>query len=122
MLSDGLTSLQADGKAREEVEVLDVAQLLLASVKRADAPATIATPPASQEPAAAAKDPEPDPEPGPEVEVAGGEDEPAERAAEEDQPGSGSEPGVNDPATDTPEQPTREPAERKPATEQDRLF
>ena len=35
MLSDGLTSLQADGKAREEVEVLDVAQMLLASVKRA---------------------------------------------------------------------------------------
>ena len=33
MLSDGLTSLQADGKAREEVEVLDVAQMLLASVK-----------------------------------------------------------------------------------------
>ena len=43
MLSDGLTSLQADGKAREEVEVLDVAQMLLASVKRADAPATVAT-------------------------------------------------------------------------------
>ncbi len=40
MLSDGLTSKQADGSAREEVEVLDVAQLLLASVKRADAPAT----------------------------------------------------------------------------------
>ena len=39
MLSDGLTSLQADGKAREEVEVLDVAQMLLASVKRADAAA-----------------------------------------------------------------------------------
>jgi Fe-S oxidoreductase len=36
MLSDGLTSLQADGLAREEVEVLDVAQMLLASVKRAD--------------------------------------------------------------------------------------
>ena len=35
MLSDGLTSLQADGKARDEVEVLDVAQMLLASVKRA---------------------------------------------------------------------------------------
>jgi Fe-S oxidoreductase len=35
MLSDGLTSKQADGSAREEVEVLDVAQLLLASVKRA---------------------------------------------------------------------------------------
>ncbi|MGN6574384.1 MAG: heterodisulfide reductase-related iron-sulfur binding cluster [Nocardioides sp.] len=38
MLSDGLTSMQADGSAREEVEVLDVAQLLLASVKR-EAPA-----------------------------------------------------------------------------------
>jgi Fe-S oxidoreductase len=34
MLSDGLTSLQAGGQAREEVEVLDVAQLLLASVQR----------------------------------------------------------------------------------------
>ncbi len=34
MLSDGLTSLQAGGQAREEVEVLDVAQLLLASVRR----------------------------------------------------------------------------------------
>jgi Fe-S oxidoreductase len=36
MLSDGLTSLQADGKARDEVEVLDVAQLLLASVQRSN--------------------------------------------------------------------------------------
>ena len=42
MLSDGLTSMQADGSAREEVEVLDVAQLLLASVKR-DAPAPAPT-------------------------------------------------------------------------------
>ena len=33
MLSDGLTSAQAKGTAREEVEVLDVAQMLLASVK-----------------------------------------------------------------------------------------
>ena len=33
MLDDGLTSEQADGNAREEVEVLDVAQMLLASVK-----------------------------------------------------------------------------------------
>jgi hypothetical protein len=38
MLSDGLTAMQSDGSAREEVEVLDVAQLLLASVKR-EAPA-----------------------------------------------------------------------------------
>ncbi len=34
MLSDGLTSLQATGAAGDEVEVLDVAQLLLASVRR----------------------------------------------------------------------------------------
>jgi Fe-S oxidoreductase len=34
MLSDGLTALQADGSAGAEVEVLDVAQLLLASVRR----------------------------------------------------------------------------------------
>ena len=33
MLSDGLTAIQAKGEAREEVEVLDVAQLLLASIK-----------------------------------------------------------------------------------------
>ncbi|TIC82940.1 (Fe-S)-binding protein [Nocardioides sp. GY 10127] len=38
MLSDGLTAKQAAGEAREEVEVLDVAQMLLASVK-GDAPA-----------------------------------------------------------------------------------
>jgi Fe-S oxidoreductase len=158
MLSDGLTSLQAGGSAREEVEVLDVAQLLLASVKRADAPATVATPPASTGATAAGATPvetkaepeegdvtltqdtvsdytdvgadaaastEPDPEvetthevarpsateshpeneppPGPAApEVAGGEDDPSERAAEEDQLGSDSEPQVNDPATDTP--------------------
>ncbi len=42
MLSDGLTAKQADGSAREEVEVLDVAQLLLASVKRAPAEAAAA--------------------------------------------------------------------------------
>ncbi|WP_350280262.1 (Fe-S)-binding protein [Kribbella sp. HUAS MG21] len=36
MLSDGLTAKQADGSARETVEVQDVAQLLLASVKRGE--------------------------------------------------------------------------------------
>jgi Fe-S oxidoreductase len=34
MLSDGLTGLQADGRAPQSVEVLDVAQLLLESVRR----------------------------------------------------------------------------------------
>jgi Fe-S oxidoreductase len=52
MLSDGLTAKQAEGSAREEVEVLDVAQLLLASVKRAPAPKP--TPPPVGEPAAGA--------------------------------------------------------------------
>ncbi len=181
MLSDGLTSLQADGKAREEVEVLDVAQLLLASVKRAEPSVAPAASPARETPASAVaaagtttavstdtadvatraepeagdvtqsadtvtdyqdvgldagasteKDPEveasggavaddtpepstvePDTEPGTqpgtapaeettpeggdqpspgEPEVAGGDDDPAEKAAEEDQPGSDSDP------------------------------
>ncbi|MGZ5409830.1 MAG: (Fe-S)-binding protein [Aeromicrobium sp.] len=38
MLDDGLTLKQSEGKAREEVEVLDVAQMLLASIKRAPEP------------------------------------------------------------------------------------
>lgn len=42
MLSDGLTAEQAKGNAREEVEILDVAQMLLASVK--GEPATKAGP------------------------------------------------------------------------------
>ncbi|RYU10796.1 heterodisulfide reductase-related iron-sulfur binding cluster [Nocardioides iriomotensis] len=55
MLSDGLTAKQADGSAREEVEVLDVAQLLLASVKRAPKPQAPAEPAAAEpEPVAAA--------------------------------------------------------------------
>jgi len=37
MLSDGLTEKQSKGEAREEVEVLDVAQMLLAAVRRGDA-------------------------------------------------------------------------------------
>ena len=93
MLSDGLTSLQADGKAHEEVEVLDVAQMLLASVRRADAPATVATA-AAGSPGGAEASKEPDPEA-----------EHAHRATEE--------PGVNEP----------EPRpENRPSSEQDRLF
>jgi Fe-S oxidoreductase len=47
MLSDGLTSQQAAGEARNEVEVLDVAQLLLAAVSREPTDATDAEPAAS---------------------------------------------------------------------------
>ena len=43
MLSDGLTSAQSNGEAREEVEVLDVAQMLLASIKGEKKPAKKAT-------------------------------------------------------------------------------
>ncbi|KAA1380176.1 (Fe-S)-binding protein [Aeromicrobium fastidiosum] len=38
MMSDGLTLKQSEGAAREEVEVLDVAQMLLAGVKRGPEP------------------------------------------------------------------------------------
>ncbi|WP_040634939.1 (Fe-S)-binding protein [Mobilicoccus pelagius] len=38
MLSDGLTSMQSEGSAREEVEVVDVAQMLLAAVRRDEEP------------------------------------------------------------------------------------
>ena len=41
MLTDGLTARQADGTASEEVEVVDVAQMLLASVKRKPEPKPI---------------------------------------------------------------------------------
>jgi Fe-S oxidoreductase len=40
MLSDGLTTKQSEGAAREEVQVLDVAQLLLAAVQRGSSPTT----------------------------------------------------------------------------------
>ncbi|MEO3937559.1 (Fe-S)-binding protein [Dermatophilaceae bacterium Soc4.6] len=36
MISDGLTGMQASGTAREDVEVVDVAQMLLAAVRRGD--------------------------------------------------------------------------------------
>ncbi len=152
MLSDGLTSLQAGGTAREEVEVLDVAQMLLASVKRPATPAPAATSAAagsaddgggdaaasastgsttavldraedeagggagdgaSAPPVVTRAEPEPEREPASvssTPEVAGGEDDPAEKASEEDQPGVDSEPEVNDP----------EPA--RTDGEQDRLF
>ena len=79
----------------------------------ADAGAT-----AEPDPEIEASHPEEEPEPGPTApEVAGGEDDPAEKAAEEDQPGADSEPATNE-ATDRPaKKPTQKPVE-----EQDRLF
>ncbi len=56
MLDDGLTAAQSRGEAREEVEVLDVAQMLLASVKGVSAtksPASVGTGPGPSAPPAA---------------------------------------------------------------------
>ncbi|HWV27668.1 MAG TPA: (Fe-S)-binding protein [Aeromicrobium sp.] len=53
MLSDGLTKRKSEGAAREEVEVLDVAQMLLAAVKRAEPAAAVAEPTADPEPESA---------------------------------------------------------------------
>jgi Fe-S oxidoreductase len=53
MLSDGLTAAQSEGRG-EDVEVVDVAQMLLAAVKRPE-------PPADETPAEPAPDPEPQP-------------------------------------------------------------
>ena len=36
MMTDGLTAEQSDGNAREEVEVVDVANMLLAAVRRGE--------------------------------------------------------------------------------------
>jgi Fe-S oxidoreductase len=56
MLDDGLTAQQSRGEAREEVEVLDVAQMLLASVKGVSAtraPSVVAAAPGAAAPPAA---------------------------------------------------------------------
>ncbi|MFZ5870523.1 MAG: heterodisulfide reductase-related iron-sulfur binding cluster [Actinomycetota bacterium] len=57
MLSDGLTAAQGSGEAREEVQVLDVAQMLLAAVKRGGEPR------AGADAGERAPDPEPQPTP-----------------------------------------------------------
>lgn len=44
MLNDGITQRKNDGLAGEHVEVIDVAQLLLSSVKRKPAPAPLPEP------------------------------------------------------------------------------
>lgn len=41
MMTDGLTAEQSDGNAREEVEVVDVANMLLAAVRRGEDTKTV---------------------------------------------------------------------------------
>jgi hypothetical protein len=43
MLSDGLNVQQSEAGAYEDVEVVDVAQMLLAAVRRGDAPTPVPT-------------------------------------------------------------------------------
>jgi Fe-S oxidoreductase len=59
MLSDGLTAKQADGSAGENVQVLDVAQLLLESVRRGNGTGSTATGPSTGEAATAPEVSEP---------------------------------------------------------------
>ncbi|MGC4110182.1 MAG: (Fe-S)-binding protein [Nocardioides sp.] len=61
MLSDGLTAEQTDGHAREEVEVLDVAQMLLASVRGESA---TRAPAGASAPTARSVETKAEPEPG----------------------------------------------------------
>ncbi|MEU3272338.1 (Fe-S)-binding protein [Saccharomonospora sp. NPDC006951] len=49
MLTDGVTARQNDGKASEQVEVVDVAQLLLTAVKRGEAKAPVPSGSATEE-------------------------------------------------------------------------
>jgi hypothetical protein len=92
MLSDGLVEEQSAGRAREEVEVLDVAQLLLASVK-GEAPATKA--PSAKSPTAPAEAPAEAPAAAPAAQ------KPAESGSLFDTP--------------APEAPAEKPAAQKPA-------
>jgi Fe-S oxidoreductase len=64
MLSDGLTAEQAEGRAREEVEVLDVAQMLLASVKGEPATPATSVEPGETMPAARSEETRAEPRPG----------------------------------------------------------
>ncbi|GHF56106.1 Fe-S oxidoreductase [Amycolatopsis bartoniae] len=53
MLTDGVTARQNDGQASEKVEVVDVSQLLLESVKRRPQPVSVGAPSVEAEPEAA---------------------------------------------------------------------
>lgn len=94
MLSDGLTMLQSNGEAREEVEVLDVAQMLLAAVTReTPADATTETDEVDDEryPVTAAHDGTVDPEAAPdrtgdETSADAGVDEPEPQPDTEPEP------------------------------------
>ncbi|WP_372735085.1 (Fe-S)-binding protein, partial [Nocardioides sp.] len=105
MLSDGLTAAQADGTAREEVEVLDVAQMLLASVK--GVPATRAKAASN---GAGAK-----PAPAPATEVAEQPAPAGDVATKIDAGGSLFDMGNDEPAAATPEPAAKAAPEAKPA-------
>ncbi len=98
MLDDGLTSQQSRGEAREGIEVLDVAQMLLASVKGV---------PATRAPAVAGS------APGPSAPPAAGEDTSVVEPATSDAPAEAPDDASS--LFDTPAPAEEEPADEKPA-------
>ncbi len=119
MLSDGLTAEQASGGAREEVEVLDVAQMLLASVKgesatRTSATATTASVETKAEPFETPRSsaPQEPPEPGDETQTSETVTETADVGPAAKASGGSSLFDVDEPAADEPasDEPTSAPA------------
>jgi Fe-S oxidoreductase len=99
MLSDGLTAAQASGTARDEVEVLDVAQMLLAAIKPALTPADTSLKPG--EASLIPVDPSPT-----DTETSPTPADHADSAAAESGPAVGSLFDVPDPAEPTPPPPS----------------
>lgn len=128
MISDGLVEEQSAGRAREEVEVLDVAQLLLASVKgeapvaKASSPkqAAVAAEPSAQDQTRTASTITETADAGPAAKASGGGSlfdtpAPSEPAAAKPAESGGS-------LFDTPAPEAPKPAETKPAESSGSLF
>ncbi|MGO0577395.1 heterodisulfide reductase-related iron-sulfur binding cluster [Ornithinimicrobium panacihumi] len=108
MLSDGLTQKQSEG-AREEIEVVDVAQMLLAAVRRGEEPEAIGDEVAADEVAE-------------EAPAAIEDSSPAEQAQDEDDAvQEGIEPTLDESvgATEGPESEVDQPADAQPTADAD---
>ena len=135
MLSDGLTQKQSEG-AREEIEVVDVAQMLLAAVRRGDVPEpeqleeAVVAEPVAEEPVVAepvAEEPVADETRADETAAGSAEEAPAEEAPaeqaqdEDDAVQEGIEPSVDESvaATEGPESELDRPADAEPTADTD---
>ncbi|HET7432255.1 MAG TPA: heterodisulfide reductase-related iron-sulfur binding cluster [Nocardioides sp.] len=129
MLSDGLTAEQATGDAREEVEVLDVAQMLLASVKGESATrvSTTAEPAAAAAPDARSEETRAEPEPGDQTQTQDTVTETADVGPAAKASGGSSlfdlgDDNATEPAPAAPETSSQEPATTAPASAGGSLF